>query len=164
MADIIRVGMAKLAVARAPTGLETQALGSCVGIVLYDSYTKTGGMAHVMLPDIELAKESSRGNPAKFANTAIDVLVEKMEKMGVVKRHIEAKLAGGANMFPDISTKDPSEAIGNRNIESARARLLEIGIPIVAEDVGGSVGRTISLNTTTGDLIVRCIRQGEKVI
>lgn len=163
MSEKIRVGMAKLAVAKGPIEIETQALGSCVGIVLYDPYAKIGGISHAMLPDVNCAKESSRDNTGKFVNTAIEILISKMIKKGANKKFIQAKLAGGANMFPDISTEGAMH-IGKRNTEAARKMLEELGIEIIAEDIGGSFGRTITLNTETGKLRVRSLSLGVREI
>jgi chemotaxis protein CheD len=159
----IRVGMAQFAVAKNPSFLETQSLGSCVGVALYEPQHKIGGMAHPMLSDIRFAKESSRTNLGKFVNTAIEELIKEMIRQGARKEYIEAKLAGGANMFPDIPKQDVMH-IGRRNVEAAKEKLEELGIPIIAEETGGSVGRTISLDTTTGKLRVRTAMLGEREI
>lgn len=159
----IRVGMAQFATAKSPDILETQALGSCVGIVLYESYVKVGGLSHAMLPDIEFAKESSRSNPGKFVNSAMDGLMEEMFSKGAKKQFIKAKIVGGANMFPGIIRQDIIH-VGRRNIETAKKKLEELGIPIIAEDTGGHIGRTISLDTSTGVLRVRTAMQGESEI
>ena len=158
----IRVGMAQLAVAKSPDKLETQALGSCVGTVLYDATTKIGGLSHAMLSDINDAKSSSRSNLAKFVNTAIEQLLSKMIELGARKRNIKARLAGGANMFPEI--KVDVLHIGQRNTNTARACLEKAKIPIIAEEIGGNFGRTINLDTETGVLHVRTIAHGEKDI
>jgi len=155
--------MAQLAAARSPEALETQALGSCVGVVLYDHYARVGGIAHAMLPDVNYAKSSSRSNLAKFVNTALEQLLSRMLELGAQRKHIKARLAGGANMFPDIPTRE-SVHIGKRNTDAARQYLRSFKIPITAEEIGGSVGRTITLNTVTGKLKVRTIHYGEKEI
>jgi chemotaxis protein CheD len=155
--------MAEAGVAKHPDIVETQALGSCVGIVLFDPCAHVGGIAHVMLPDISDAKESSRGNLEKFASTAIEILKAKMEDLGAKIKFIKAKLAGGANMFPEIFL-NKDRLIGKRNAEAARKKLAELGVPIEGEDVGGSFGRTIVLNTLTGKLKVRSAVLGEKEI
>jgi chemotaxis protein CheD len=160
---IIRVSMAEAGVAKHPDIVETQALGSCVGIVLFDPRAHVGGIAHVMLPDISEVKESSHGNLEKYANTAIEILIEKMEDLGAKIKFITAKLAGGANMFPKIFL-NKDRFIGKRNTEAARKKLAELGIPIEAEDVGGSIGRTIILDTFAGHLKVRSAMLGEKEI
>lgn len=160
---IIRVCMAQVGVAKNPDLIETQALGSCVGVALYDPYAYVGGIAHAMLPDALDAKESSREKLEKFVNTAIEVLLEKMEELGAKRKFIKAKLAGGANMFPNISS-NANMPIGERNTSAARIKLSELGIPIEAEDIGGSFGRTIILDTSTGKLKVRSATLGEKEI
>ncbi|EKD50238.1 MAG: hypothetical protein ACD_62C00606G0002 [uncultured bacterium] len=159
----IRVGISQLSVAKSPDNLETQALGSCVAVVLYDPHVRLGGLAHVMLPNQESAKESSRGDLTKFANTATQALFSLMLENGARRSALEAKLVGGANMFPDIS-KLNTVHIGRRNTEAAKAKLAQLKIPVVAEDTGGSLGRSIVLDTSTGLLLVRTIRFGEKVI
>jgi len=155
--------MAQLAVTKSPDRIETQALGSCIGIVLYEPFKKIGGLSHAMLPDMNDVKEDSRTNPAKFVNTAIEKLLKEMTKEGANKMLIEAKLVGGANMFPDIS-KEASLHIGRRNADAAKDYLNKAGISVIAEDVGGSRGRTISLDTETGRLKVRTVAQGEAEI
>lgn len=163
MSETIRIGMAQLAVAKSPHILETQALGSCVGIVLYEPHSKIGGISHAMLPDIADAKESSRDNLYKFANTAIQELLNRMVKEGANRKHISARITGGANMFPDIA-KQQVMHIGRRNTDADKKKLEELEISITAEDTGGSYGRTIRLDTHTGKLYVKTIMQGEKEI
>lgn len=72
-------------------------LGSCIGVAVYDRVAKVGGMAHVILPD---SKEGS-GDPGKFADTAVDLLVENLVAEGAEKKRVAAKMVGGATMFGD---------------------------------------------------------------
>src|SRR3712207_9225933 len=95
--DEVRIGIGDLNTAMPPQKLITVGLGSCIGIALYDPIKKIGGLAHIMLPDS--TQFSNVSNPMKFADLAIPMLLEKMEKQGAVKRHIKAKIAGGASMF-----------------------------------------------------------------
>ena len=76
MGNIIKVGMADLNVCKAPDGLTTLGLGSCIGLTLYDPVTKIGGMVHYMLPDS--TKVSNNSNKAKFADTGIEELLKKV--------------------------------------------------------------------------------------
>ena len=94
MANIIKIGMADLGVAKSPNLLQTQALGSCIGIVLYDNKAKVGGMSHSMLPDTSVVKLSSHENRAKFATTAIDEMVVRMQKLGVESKFYQGKACG----------------------------------------------------------------------
>ena len=156
--DIIKVGIAQMDVVRVPKTIRTSGLGSCVGVVLYDESTKTAGMIHVMLPDSTLGKVDSL-NVAKFADTGIDALIQLLKVEGVQPFRLKAKIAGGAQMFKFTSDKD-SMRIGPRNVEAVKAQLLKNGIPIVAEDTGGSSGRTIEFNPATSKLNIRTVNQG----
>lgn len=157
----IKVGMADLKIARAPFILTTLGLGSCVGIALYDSKAKVGGLAHIMLPDSTQIKVNN--NVAKFADTAIVKLIECMQSEGALASRMVAKIAGGAHMF-EFTNVDENMRIGTRNVVAVK-RMLELNsIPIIAEDTGANYGRTIELDTTTGILLVKTIGHGIKEI
>lgn len=161
MENIIKVGMADLKSSQHPGVLTTLGLGSCVGIALYDPLIKIIGLAHVMLPYSEQARNNQ--NKAKFADTAIVELVEDMIRLGANKRHIRAKLAGGAQMFALNSTSEVMR-IGLRNAISAKETLKELGIPLISEDTGGNYGRTIELYSDDGRLLIKTIGYGTKYI
>jgi len=160
-AEIIKVGMAELKVARHPAILTTLGLGSCIGIALYDRKTKNIGLVHIMLPSSAIA--TAHANRAKFADTGIHDLVEEMKGIGSDVKNIVAKIAGGAQMFSFASQND-SMKIGQRNIEATKAVLAELNIPIIAEDTGGNYGRTIELSSEDGVLKVKTIGFGIKYL
>lgn len=161
MAKTVVVGMAQAAVASAPELIETKALGSCVGVILYDPIRKVGGLAHPMLPIYDPSRVTSEEGKLKFVDSSIDFLLSRLKTSGAKRDCIWAKIAGGANMFPDIFTKGIT-GVGEKNIESAKSYLKKLGIRIIAKDVGGSVGRTIIFDTSTGVLNVRSIKFGQK--
>lgn len=116
--------------------MATVGLGSCVALILFDRRSGIGAMAHVMLPE-------SRGKtekPGKFADTAIEVLLDELEQKGVLKTSLKAKLVGGASMF---STPSNNLNIGERNINALRELLEKARITIEKEDVGGTSGRSV---------------------
>ncbi|AZR72370.1 chemotaxis protein CheD [Anoxybacter fermentans] len=156
---VIRVKMADLNVAQSPDMLITSGLGSCVGVVLYDEGKKIGGMAHVMLPDSSSMRNKT--NLAKYADTAMDLLLEKLLKMGADKKRLWAKMAGGAQMFQFNSENDLMK-IGARNTEAVKKKLKEFNIPLIAEDIGGSHGRTMEFYTETGKVIIKSVKMGDK--
>lgn len=158
---VIKVGMADLSTAKEPDILTTLGLGSCVGIALYDPSTKVGGLAHIMLPDSKQIKNNE--NKAKFADTAIEVLVQAMIKKGARKNRIVAKIAGGAHMF-EFKNMDDMMRIGTRNVNAVVQILNEIHIPIIAQDVGKNYGRTVELHTLTGVFRVKTIGHGIREI
>lgn len=162
MKNVVKVGMADLKVIEEPGILVTLGLGSCVGIVFYDEFKKVGGMAHIMLPDS--AQIKSNQNKAKFADTAIEILLEEMFKKGVSKSRLVAKIAGGAQMFSFGNNNSDIMKIGYRNVVATKEIIEYLGIPIVAEDTGGNYGRTIEFHTTSGELFVKTIGHGVKII
>ncbi|ADY54978.1 CheD [Syntrophobotulus glycolicus DSM 8271] len=159
MSITIVVGMADYKVGRSPDKIMTAGLGSCIGICLYDSMSKIGGMAHIMLPE----SKNMKGSPAKYADTCMVLLLEELMKQGALKNRLKAKIAGGAQMF-SFAGKDPIMKIGERNAQAVQRLLTEMHIPLLASDVGGTFGRTINFDIQTGNLHIKTINYGEKVI
>ncbi|WP_040711104.1 chemotaxis protein CheD [Paenibacillus curdlanolyticus] len=158
----VKVGMADLNIATDGALLRTTGLGSCVGLTLYDASAGVAGMAHVMLPSSEIARETSF-NVAKYADTAIPVLIERMVALGASSKRMVAKMAGGAQMFAFASQSD-SMRIGPRNVESCKLAIAQLRIPLHAEDTGANYGRTIELDSGTGILTIRSVQFGIKEI
>lgn len=159
--NVVKVGMADIKVVKAPGALTTLGLGSCVGICLLDKTAKVAGMAHIMLPSSKTIRNNS--NKAKFADTAMDILIDEMEKMGGKKYRFTSKIAGGAQMFA-LSGKNDLMKIGERNVIAVKELLNQYNIPILAEDTGGNHGRTIIFNGEDGVLTVKTIGHGIKEI
>ena len=161
MGVVIKVGMADLKTGKKPDILTTLGLGSCIGIALWDPATKIGGLAHVMLPDSTKIRNNS--NIAKLADTGITELVRQMEEMGVSRRRIVAKIAGGARMF-EVSGSTSVGNIGEKNALASKQKLKELGIPILAEDTGLNYGRTVELNCENGDYVIKAVGKSVKAI
>lgn len=156
--QIIRVKMADLNLAESPQVLITSGLGSCVGVVIYDEQRKIGGMAHVMLPDSQSMR--NQNNPAKYADTSMDMLLAELLKRGANQKRLVAKLAGGAQMF-NFDSENELMRIGARNTEAVKKKLKQFGIPIVAEDTGGSHGRTMEFYTESGIALIKSVKMGD---
>lgn len=156
-----KVGMADLKACKAPDALTTLGLGSCIGIILYDPKSKVSGLAHIMLPDSTQIKNNS--NVAKFADTAIIKLIDDMVKLGANKKRLVSKIAGGAQMFSFGSQNDLMR-IGERNAIASRAKLKELGIPLLAEDCGKNFGRTIEFYSETAELHIKTIGKELRII
>jgi chemotaxis protein CheD len=145
----IKVGIAEYEVTADDAEVTTSGLGSCVGVALYDERAGTAGLIHVMLPT---AEEMADGKPAKFADTGTELLVSEMETLGANAADMVAKIAGGSDML-DFS--EGGSGIGDRNVKQVKATLEDSGIPVVGEDVGGDHGRSLRLEASTGDLLVK---------
>ena len=145
------IGIADMKMAKESGTLITYALGSCIGICLYDPLTKVGALIHIMLP---LNMETGRTHPMKYADTGVRETLKMMESMGASRARITAKIAGGAKMF-EISGGGSLGNVGQRNIESVHMVLKREGIRLLKEDVGGTVARTLSFDVSDGTGCVR---------
>ena len=159
MGEQIKVGMADYKVGKAPDKLITLGLGSCIGITIYIRKMKIGAMAHIMLPK----NNDSEKRSLKFADVAIEDMLNDLYKMGIKISDMEAKIAGGAKMF-SFNSSDEKSSIGYRNAISVKNILEERNIKIVSEDVGGTMGRTIELDMENGELKIKTIGQDIKII
>lgn len=161
MGERIKIGIADLNICKSPDSIVTLGLGSCVGIVLYDYRLLLGGMVHIMLPDSTKIRDNT--NIAKFADTGIEELVKRMRHHGAVPSRFTAKIAGGAQMF-QFAGSDDIMSVGDRNVEAAKAKLKELRIRIIAEDVGENYGRTIEFFPQTGKLLIKAVGKEERYI
>lgn len=161
MGNMIKVGMADLNVCAPPDAITTLGLGSCVGVVLYDPKTKISGMVHVMLPDSTQIKNNE--NRAKFADTGIADLLDRLCRMGANRSAIVAKIAGGAQMFA-FNTNNDMLKVGERNTEAVKKVLAGMRIRILAEDCGNCYGRTIEFTPDTGELLIKSVGKPIKKI
>ncbi len=160
MATPVHVGMADLVVARHPATLITLGLGSCIGLVIYDQSSRTAGMVHIMLPDSREGKNIPK--PGKFTDTAIPLLLDELDRLGVNRAQLRAKMAGGAQMFTMPGKDSALFAVGTRNVEATTKLLASTGIRLVASDTGGSKGRSVEFNTETLKFIVKTLGSGTK--
>ncbi len=131
--------------------LVTYALGSCIGVLVHDPVRKVGGMLHYMLPQSATAPEKAKARPAMFADTGIPLLFQSLYAQGCDKRDLVVKVAGGAAL---LAMTDIFE-IGKRNHLILRKMLWKAGVPIAAEEVGGSVFRTARLHVATGRVTIK---------
>ena len=156
--NVVKVGIAQMDIVKVPNTIRTSGLGSCVGVILYDESKQIAGLIHIMLPDSSLGRSETL-NVAKFADTGIRALIDLLKLEGVQSFKLKAKIAGGAQMFQFTSDKN-SMRIGPRNVEAVKNELRKNGIPLIAEDTGGSSGRTIEFNPATSKLAIRTVNQG----
>jgi len=156
MDEIVRIGIAEYAISKHPVILRTAGLGSCVGVVIYDQERGLSSMAHVMLPDSAISRNQAL-EVGKFADTAISEVARQLRASGAIR--LRAKIAGGAQMF-QFKYEHESMRIGERNIAAVKAMLQQVKIPLVAEDVGGTNGRTIEFHSQSGRLVIRTVNVG----
>jgi len=155
------VSVADWAVDRGDAVLVTLGLGSCVAVVLYDAESTVGGLAHLLLPSPSLSQD--RDKPAKFPETGVPFLVERMREAGAVQRRLRARIVGGASMFANQASTSVS-SVGERNIHATRQALDRAGIPLLAEDTGKDYGRSVYAFLESGRVEVRSYAHGVLVL
>ncbi len=158
MGKQIIVNIADMKFTRGEGSIVTYALGSCIGITIYDVRLKLGALIHIMLPTCPQGDKS--GNVYKFADAGIKETLRKLSIMGGVKSNYICKIAGGAQMFATNSTSAVAN-VGKHNIEAVKSALAKEGIRISAEQVGGKTARTMILDVETGQVTLRSIGSPE---
>ncbi len=153
----IVVEIADFAVAGGEATIVTAGLGSCVAVALHCPNANISGLAHILLPTVGIGPPSV--HPAKYADSAVPLLVEEMKRHGATGR-IVARMAGGARMFAALLSSGTN--MGQRNIMASRAALHALRIPIVGEDVGGEYGRSVRVIAATGAMTVRSLMGGDR--
>jgi chemotaxis protein CheD len=132
--------------------LATYSLGSCIGVCLYSSNDKTGGMLHYLLPDSAANPQRAKENPFIYADTGMKALLNDLASKGINKNQIRVKIAGGAQRLKVVSD---GFDIGKRNYLAIRKILWKNGMFIDSEDVGGCSPRTLYMDIDDGTVIVK---------
>lgn len=149
----ITVNMSDAKVSKNPADvLATFSLGSCIAVCVYDPTSKIGGMIHYQLPDSKIDPQRAAEKPLMFADTGMKMLLNKMLKLGAIKKRMQIKISGGAAM----NTGPKGFDVGKRNYLAIRKILWKQGMFIDAEDVGGTSPRNMYLNIEDGTVTVRC--------
>jgi len=140
--------------------LVAHALGSCLGVAVFDPVARVGGLLHVPLPSSSDDQARSRGRPLEYVDTAVPALFRDCYRLGAAKQRLRVAVAGGASAGDTIAD---GFQIGKRNLIMLRKLLWKNGVLIHAHDVGGTrVWRTISLDVATGRVWLKTPeREGE---
>lgn len=128
------------------TSLVTYALGSCVGLAMFDPQTSVGGLLHILLPDAAMDPAKAGRNPCLFADTGLPALLDRCRRLGAVPSRLRIWLAGGSAVMDSHGIFN----IGKRNQLAMRKALWKAGLMVHAEDLGGSGSRTVRLELATG--------------
>jgi chemotaxis protein CheD len=128
------------------TILSTYALGSCIGVVVYDPVARCGGILHLMLPEASVSPQKAASQPAMFADTGLPLLFRELAGLKAERARVKVFVAGGASV---IGGQDPFK-IGERNTRATLDFLNSHRVPITQVDTGGSHSRTVHLELSTG--------------
>lgn len=139
--------------------LSTYALGSCVGVAVYDIGARVGGLLHLMLPDSAIAPEKAAAQPAMFADTGLPLLLRAMAGMKGERHRLRCFVAGGANVLEDSA----NFKIGERNIRTTLLWLQQQGIPVRNTALGGVINRTMHLDIGSGTVTLKTPLSNERL-
>ena len=159
---ITSIHIGELATCSGEASLAVYGLGSCVALVLFDGDAGVGGLAHVLLPGPRPPQDTSSDLPAKYGCEVLGALREALVSAGASPRRLRAALVGGARLF--AAAQEVDNAIGARNVEALRACLDSEKIPLVAEETGGSEGRTVFFGLPGPRLEVKTLRGGRRKV
>ncbi len=157
-AENLSVGLGEIKISRNPNQvLVAYGLGSCLGVGMYDPAAGVGGLLHAVLPERTNGAETSS---AKYVDSGIAALLDKMFEAGAAHKRLIIKVAGGANILAAAGFK--SLNIGDRNVAAAQAAFSALNLKVKANDVGGNIGRTVRMYVANGRMTVRMIGSPEK--
>lgn len=140
--------------------LVTTVLGSCLAVTIHAPSKGIGTLCHAFLPDSSDAKRGSHDpQSCRYVDSALQNMLETMDKLGVPRRELVIKMFGGASGIAVHAGESSSYNIGRRNVEMARKLLRFARLDITSEDVGGSLGRKIMFNTQSGEIWVKKLRK-----
>ena len=155
----IIVGIADMKVTDDQTAsLITYSLGSCIGVTLFDPAVKVGGLLHFMLPESKIDAQKAQKNPWMFADTGIPLFFKEAYKLGAEKRRLQVKVAGGSQILDDRGLFN----IGKRNYTAMRKLFWMNNVPVNAEEVGGEVNRTVTIDVASGKVWIKTSGEGVK--
>ena len=148
MRYVIDVGDMK--VGRDGDMLVTHALGSCLGLMVYDPVARIGGLLHAMLPLSKINQQKAITNPFMFVDTGVPALFKTLYELGGQKKQMIVKAAGCGNPIGKIEMFK----IGERNYTILKKLLWKNNILLNTEDVGGTASRTVHLDVATGETVI----------
>lgn len=157
----LNVGIADMKVSDDPRAtLVTYSLGSCIGLAVYDPVARVGGILHYMLPESQLDSNKAKRNPFMFADTAIPLLFKSCYKLGASKGRMTVKAAGASQIMDASGVFN----IGKRNYAALRKIFWRNNVLVDAEDIGGTVNRTMRLSIATGEVSLKISGYGYKFL
>ena len=132
--------------------LITHSLGSCLGVTVYDSVNKVGGLLHLMLPDAGIDADKAAKCPFMFVTTGVPRLFHAVYNLGADRRRVVVKAAGGSQLLDEKGVFN----IGQRNYQALTGILARNGHSIQAWDIGGNSSRTMRFDLETGRVSIKC--------
>ncbi len=160
MAQSTVVNLASISALKGTGRLLCPGLGSCMAICALDPTSNVGGIAHLMLP--KAPQNVSEETAAKFVDSGLDAFLTRLMELGAERNELRYAISGGAQLF-SFGVQNQSD-LGLRNAEAVLAYFKSQGMNLVTTDLGGTSGRSLAFTLDTGEVLVRTLTHGEKLI
>jgi chemotaxis receptor (MCP) glutamine deamidase CheD len=154
---VFRLPMGGVFASRKPAQVSTL-LGSCVAACLFDPEMRIGGMNHIQLPG--RMQPGDDGLATRYGVHAMELLINRIMKLGGQKSDMRAKVFGGARMLGlspgmlDIPAMNSAFTLQFLQME---------GIPVDAFRLGGTHALNVFFETATGKALVRCVPRPDAI-
>lgn len=145
------VKLADMRVSGGDSVLVTHALGSCLGLMIYDPAEKVGGLLHAVLPLSTVNPERAMTNPFMFVDLGVPRLFRAAYELGAERARLVVKAAGCGSPIGAVDTF----RIGLRNYAMLKRLLRQSNLTIESEAVGGPARRMVRFDLSTGRVIVK---------
>lgn len=138
-------------------------LGSCIAVCFMDIDAGIGGMNHFMLPGDFRNDEVFASKSSRYGMFAMESIINEMMKKGARRDRLTAKIFGGAHVL-NFRKSDGNIPLANINFVKMYLQYEEI--PIIANDIGGEVGRKIIFLPADGGrvLVKKLLKSPEQAI
>lgn len=153
MKYIVQVGDMKVGVKG--DEIVTHALGSCLGLMVYDPVAHVGGLLHAMLPLSKINPQKAETNPYMFVDKGVPCLFKEVYNLGGQKERLVVKAVGCGSPVG----KNEMFKIGERNYTVLKKLLWKNNVLLKAEETGGTISRTVYLDITTGRTTIKSGRE-----
>ena len=144
------VGVADMKIGVAGDTIVTHALGSCLGLMIYDPVVKVGGLLHAMLPSSKINLDKAKKNPHMFVDIGVPALFGEVFALGGKKNRLIIKAAGCGQPLGN----EELFRIGSRNFTVLKQLLWKNNLMLASSSVGGGISRTVKFDITSGKIII----------
>ena len=147
---IYTVGVADMKTGVAGDTIVTHALGSCLGLIIYDPFAKVGGLLHAMLPLSKINPDKAKENPHMFVDVGVPALFGAVFALGGKKNRLIIKAAGCGQPLGNEEIFN----IGSRNFTVLKQLLWKNNLMLASSCIGGGISRTVKFDVSSGNIII----------
>jgi len=132
-------------------------LGSCLAVTMFHRRLGVGAICHGVLPECRKQQrcDGDCPEPGKYVDCAIRWMTKRFKQIGMMPHDIEIKMFGGTDTLNAGLGNRSGILVGKRNVTAATQVLLKEGFRILSIDVGGTCGRKLYFNTSTGEVLLK---------